>query len=91
MVTLTDMSGNATGPAVPSSGESIDSEEAAGLLGVAADVLRGWSERLAFPTAIDDGGARRYPLCEIEALHSTLPSSHSVEGAVRAAQQQLGR
>jgi hypothetical protein len=83
------MSGNATDSAGPSGDDMLDPDAAAERLGVTADVLRGWSERLAFPTAIGERPSIRYRRAEIEALRYALASAHSVEGAVQAAQRAL--
>jgi hypothetical protein len=84
------MSGNATDRGPADGGETLDCDAAARSLGVAPAVLLGWAERLAFPTDVGSPDAPRFRRSEIEALRATLPQAHSVEGAVRAAQQRLG-
>jgi hypothetical protein len=60
--------------------------EAAALLGIPPVALEQWAQRLEFPRVLDDaGGVTRFKRTEIEALRDALVSTHSVEGAVRAA------
>ena len=72
-------------------GGDLPPADAARLLDVPEDVLTSWVERMGFPQAVGAPGAPRYRRAELEALRATLPASHSVEGAVRAAQERLGR
>jgi hypothetical protein len=84
------MSGNATTFARSDVDDALPAEEAARLLDVPVDVLLGWARRMEFPHDVGTPGAPRYPRAELEALCDALPASHSVEGAVRAAQERLG-
>jgi hypothetical protein len=84
--TVTAMSGNATTYLRPESAEDLTADEAAGLLGVPPAALERWAQRLAFPHEVGGAGtATRFRRAEIEALRDALVSTHSVEGAVRAA------
>jgi hypothetical protein len=65
--------------------------EAAALLGVDPATLVHWSDQHAFPEDVGGAGARRYRRGEIEALCETLPSAHSVLGAIRAARVHFHR
>lgn len=84
------MSGNATDRGPADGGETLDCEAAACALDVPPAVLLGWAERLAFPEQVGSPDAPRFRRSEIDALRATLPQAHSVEGAIRAAQQRLG-
>jgi hypothetical protein len=83
------VSGNATDRG-PADGDMLDCEVAARALGVAPAVLRSWAEKLSFPQDVGAPDGPRFRRSEIEALRATLPQSHSVEGAIRAAQERLG-
>ena len=83
--TVTAVSGYATTYARQESGEDLSCSEAAELLGVPPAALERWAQRLAFPHAAGGGSATRFKRSEIEALRDALVSTHSVEGAVRAA------
>ena len=83
------VSGNATCRGPANGGETLDCDAAASALGVEPPVLLGWVERLSFPQNVGEPAAPRFRRAEIEALRATLPQSHSVEGAIRAAQQRL--
>jgi hypothetical protein len=85
------MSVNATDHAVPNGEGTLDPPTAAARLDVTVEVLHGWSEQLGFPTALGDPPIIRYRTSEIAALRAALPTAHSVEGAVQAAQRMLGR
>ena len=82
---MTPVSGYATTYARQENAEDLDCAEAAALLGVPPAALERWAERLAFPHADGAGVAARFKRAEIEALRDALVSTHSVEGAVRAA------
>jgi predicted DNA-binding transcriptional regulator AlpA len=79
------VSGNATSPTSPSGRDDLSCQEAAALLGIPVAALERWAEQLSFPHDIGGGAATRFRRSEIEALHDALVSTHSVEGAVRAA------
>lgn len=79
------MSGNVTTSAWQESMENLSASEAAAVLGVPPAALERWAERLAFPHALGGSDAARFRRSEIEALRDALVSTHSVEGAVRAA------
>ncbi|HEX7291382.1 MAG TPA: helix-turn-helix domain-containing protein [Conexibacter sp.] len=81
------MSGYATTHAWQGGPEDLTCAEAAALLGVPPAALERWAQRLAFPHADGGGGGvtTRFRRTEIEALRDALVSTHSVEGAVRAA------
>ena len=81
------MSGYATTFAWHEDAEQLSCTEAAAVLGVPPAALERWAQRLAFPHADGAGGAARFKRAEIEALRDALVSTHSVEGAVRAARQ----
>jgi hypothetical protein len=83
--TVTPVSGYATTYARYEDAADLTCAEAAALLGVPPTALERWSQQLAFPHAIGGGGAARFKRSEIEALRDALASTHSVEGAVRAA------
>jgi hypothetical protein len=87
---VTVMSGNVTGSGSPDAEETLDGDDAASALGVSLAVLQGWAEQLAFPHDVGEPGAPRFRRAEVEALQATLSVTHSVEGAVRAAQERLG-
>ena len=53
-------------------------------------VLQTWAERLSFPQNVGEPGAPRFRRSEVDALRAMLPQAHSVEGAIRAAQERLG-
>jgi hypothetical protein len=77
-------------PAGPVPAE-LGSREAAELLGVAPEMLEHWSRQHAFPSDVGAPGAARFRYAEIEALSETLPSAHSVLGAIRAARTHFYR
>ncbi|HMJ03279.1 MAG TPA: hypothetical protein VK506_10070 [Conexibacter sp.] len=82
------MSGNATTSASHDATDDLSAGEAAALLGVPPAALERWAQHLAFPHDVGcggDRGAARFRRAEIEALRDALVSTHSVEGAVRAA------
>jgi hypothetical protein len=83
------MSGNATRRVPANGGETLDCDAAARALAVQPDVLLSWVERLGFPHDIGEPGAPRFRRSEIETLRVTLSRAHSVEGAIRAAQELL--
>jgi hypothetical protein len=83
------VSGNATDRGPANGGEMLDCETAASVLAVPPAVLRSWAERLSFPEDVGTPDAPCFRRSEIEALRATLPEAHSVEGAIRAAQQLL--
>jgi hypothetical protein len=83
------MSGNATDRGAANGGETLDCDAAASALAVPVAVLRGWAEQLSFPEDVGTPDAPRFRRSEIDALRATLPCSHSVEGAIRAAQERL--
>ena len=82
---MTAVSGYATTFAWQDDPEDLTCAEAAALLGVPPAALERWAQRMAFPHADGAGGAARFKRTEIEALRDALVSTHSVEGAVRAA------
>ncbi|HKG38675.1 MAG TPA: hypothetical protein VKB25_06770 [Conexibacter sp.] len=65
--------------------EHLSCAEAAALLGVPPMALERWAQQLAFPHGTGAGADARFKRAEIEALRDALVSTHSVEGAVRAA------
>jgi hypothetical protein len=81
------MSGYATTFARHEGAESLTCAEAAALLGVPPLALERWAQRLAFPHDTGAGADARFKRAEIEALRDALVSTHSVEGAVRAARE----
>ena len=81
------MSGYATTYARQEDVEDLSCADAAALLGVPPAALERWAQRLAFPHPDGAGVAARFRRTEIEALRDALVSTHSVEGAVRAARQ----
>lgn len=84
--TVTHVSGNATTFTGQEVGDDLTSTEAAALLGIPPAALEQWAQRLEFPHVVDGAaGATRFRRTEIEALRDALVSTHSVEGAVRAA------
>lgn len=83
------MSGNATDRGPANGGETLDRDVAASCLGVPPAVLVGWAERLSFPGNVGTPDAPRFRRSEIDALCATLPQTHSVEGAIRAARERL--
>ncbi len=71
--------------------EELVCAEAARLLDVPDETLVQWARQFEFPIAVDDAlRSPRYRRREIEALCATLPSAHSVEGAIREARRKLG-
>jgi hypothetical protein len=82
---VTFVSGNATTYARNEDTADLTCPEAAALLGVPPSALECWAQRLAFPHVHGAGGAARFKRSEIEALRDALVSTHSIEGAVRAA------
>lgn len=84
------MSGNATTFRWREPGDELEGEEAARLLDVPLEVLLSWARRMEFPHDVGTADAPRFPRREVEALREALPTAHSVEGAVRAAQERLG-
>jgi hypothetical protein len=88
--TVTSVSGNATTSGERDAGDDLDGDEAARLLDVPLEVLLSWARRMEFPRDLGAPGAPRFPRREVEALRDALPTAHSVEGAVRAAQERLG-
>lgn len=86
------MSGNATTFAWREEGtdERVAWTEAAQLLDVPAETLARWSQQFAFPSNVGAAPDPCFRRREIEALRTTLPSAHSVEGAIREAQRKLG-
>lgn len=83
--TVTGVSGYATTYGRQDDVEALSCKEAAALLGVPPAALERWAQRLAFPHADGSGVAASFKRSEIEALRDALVSTHSVEGAVRAA------
>jgi hypothetical protein len=83
------MSGYATTFAWSAGTDDLSCDEAAALLGIPPSALERWAQRLAFPHDVAGGDARgaRFKRSEIEALRDALVSTHSVEGAVRAARE----
>jgi hypothetical protein len=79
------MSGNATTRAADAALAEVTAAEAAALLGMPVAALERWAERLAFPNVVGEGCDARFRRREVEALRDALATSHSVEGAVRAA------
>lgn len=79
------MSGYATTFACREGVEDLSCHEAASLLGVPPAALERWAQHMAFPHTDGAGAAARFKRSEIEALRDALVSTHSVEGAVRAA------
>jgi len=69
--------------------EDLTCAEAAAVLGIPAAALERWTNQLAFPQDVSGGVApqARFKRAEIEALRDALISTHSVEGAVRAARE----
>lgn len=84
---MTHVSGYATTFAWQESPEDLTCHEAAALLGVPPAALERWAQHMAFPHPEGAGGAARFKRTEIEALRDALVSTHSVEGAVRAARE----
>lgn len=84
------MSGNATTFAWREEPDELDGHEAARLLDVPLEVLLSWSRRMEFPHDLGAPGPPRFPRREVQALCDALPTAHSVEGAVRTAQERLG-
>lgn len=83
------MSGYATTHARQDEAEYLTCEQAAALLGVPPVALEHWAQQLEFPHPAGAGGAARFKRTEIEALRDALVSTHSVEGAVRAARDRM--
>lgn len=83
------MSGNATTYAWHAGvSQDLTSAEAAAILGVPPAALERWAQQLAFPHDLGGSAAgMRFRRAEIEALRDALASTHSVEGAVRAARE----
>lgn len=88
---MTRVSGNATTSAWHQPADDLTCEEAAALLGVPAAALERWAAQMEFPHAVGGGRDARFRRGEIEALRDALVSSHSVEGAVRAARDRSER
>jgi hypothetical protein len=90
--TVTHMSGNAT-TRTGSDAPDLSCSEAAALLGVPPAALERWAQQLAFPHDVGSAGRdeTRFRRAEIEALRDALVSTHSVEGAVRAARERAER
>ncbi len=82
---MTRVSGYATTFAWQEDPGDLTCAEAAALLGVPPAALERWAQRMAFPHPDGSGGTARFRRTEIEALRDALVSTHSVEGAVRAA------
>lgn len=82
------MSGNVTTTAWATE-EDIPSADAARMLDVSAGTLEQWSQQFSFPTDVGAAPLSRFRRIEIDALCATLPSAHSVEGAIREAQRKL--
>lgn len=86
------MSGNATTFGWQ---ETVDEElvcaDAARLLDVSGETLTQWARQFEFPSNVGDEPLPRFRRREIEALCATLPSAHSVEGAILGARRKLGR
>jgi hypothetical protein len=87
--TVTHVSGYATTYARHEDAAELTCPEAAMLLGVPPHALEHWAQRLAFPHVAGVGGAARFKRVEIEALRDALASTHSIEGAVRAARDRV--
>jgi len=85
-----NVSGHATDRGPANGGETLGCDEAASVLAVSPAVLRNWAERLSFPEDVGTPDAPRFRRSEVEALRATLGQAHSVEGAIRAAQERLG-
>ncbi|HEX4806511.1 MAG TPA: hypothetical protein VFU94_11485 [Conexibacter sp.] len=84
------MSGYATTYAWHGETDDLTCAEAAALLGIPPAALERWARQLAFPHDLTGGAAPhagRFKRSEIEALRDALVSTHSVEGAVRAARE----
>ncbi len=91
--TVTDVSGYATTYAWHQDADDLTCAEAAALLGIPPAALERWARQLAFPHDLAGGAApqaARFKRSEIEALRDALVSTHSVEGAVRAARKHTG-
>ena len=88
---MTAVSGYATTFAWHDDAGDLTCAEAAALLGVPPAALERWAQRLAFPHPDGGGMAPRFKRTEIEALRDALVSTHSVEGAVRAARERTQR
>jgi DNA-binding transcriptional MerR regulator len=64
----------------------LTTEQAAGLLGVSADVLRRWEDRFDYPRAkASADGERIYVYWQIAALRDALTRELSITSAIRAA------
>jgi hypothetical protein len=85
------MSSNATIVPALDLSDRVSCSEAAHLLGMPPEVLRAWSSRLSFPSALGEGADASYRRDEIDVLRTTLATSHSVQGAVREARRRLER
>jgi hypothetical protein len=85
------MSGYATTYARRADPSDLTCAEAAMLLGVPPAALERWAEQLAFPHADGAGASAHFKRAEIEALRDALVSTHSIEGAVRAARERTQR
>jgi hypothetical protein len=83
--TVTAVSGYATTYARQKGADDLTCDEAAGLLGVPPAALERWARQLSFPHDAGSGVEARFKRPAIEALRDALVSTHSVEGAVRAA------
>ena len=64
--------------------------EAARLLDIPDGTLEQWARQFEFPSNVGDEPFPRFRRREIDALCATLPSAHSVEGAIREARRTLG-
>jgi hypothetical protein len=83
------MSGDATRRGPADDGDTLDGDAASRALDVPPAVLLGWAQRFSFPADVGTPDAPRFRRSEIEALREALRQSHSVEGAVQAAQEWL--
>jgi len=70
----------------------LTTEQAAGLLGVSSDVLRGWEHRFGYPcTRSSADGERIYVYWHIAALRDALTRGLSITSAIRTAQHVLNQ
>src|SRR5579884_791506 len=66
----------------------IQTNAAAGMLGVSPNTLRSWERRYGFPRPHrSPGGHRQFALAEIEALRMALAETHNVSSAVALARE----